>query len=239
MSRTVTDLAKLLDVIVGYDPEDPITARGVGQIPDSYTRFLDKNGLQRARIGILRESMGYDAEPASADFRKVTAVFDKAVAELKAAGAVIVDPIVIPKLQELLAKRAGSFTDEEEAFANYLSRSAKPLYKSREEAKSSPDFPKVTKRSRERWTRATATNAHYEYLLAREELTSHFLKVMADNKLDAIVHKAVEHQPTFIKDGAIRLSLTKRARPTSTRFSSSSLRLSSPRVSLATTCLPA
>jgi len=37
--------------------------------------------------------------------------------------------------------------------------------------------------------------------LAREELTSHFLKVMADNKLDAIVHKAVEHQPTFNKDG--------------------------------------
>jgi amidase len=27
------------------------------------------------------------------------------------------------------------------------------------------------------------------------------LKVMADNKLDAIVHKTVEHQPTFIRDG--------------------------------------
>ena len=27
------------------------------------------------------------------------------------------------------------------------------------------------------------------------------LKVMADNMLDAIVHKAVEHQPTLIKDG--------------------------------------
>jgi Asp-tRNA(Asn)/Glu-tRNA(Gln) amidotransferase A subunit family amidase len=26
-------------------------------------------------------------------------------------------------------------------------------------------------------------------------------KVMADNRLDAIVHKSVEHQPTFIKDG--------------------------------------
>jgi hypothetical protein len=24
---------------------------------------------------------------------------------------------------------------------------------------------------------------------------------MADNKLDAVVHKTVEHQPTFIKDG--------------------------------------
>jgi len=124
MSRTVTDLAKLLDVMVGYDPEDPITARGVGQIPDSYAKFLDKNGLKGARIGILRESMGYDAEPDSEDFSRVTEVFDKAVAELKAAGAAILDPVVIPKLKELLAKRAGSFADEEEAFTNYLSRSA-------------------------------------------------------------------------------------------------------------------
>ena len=201
MSRTVVDLAKLLDVIVGYDSEDPLTARGVGYIPDSYTMFLDPKGLQGARIGILRESMGYDAEPRSEDFSKVTEVFDKAVAELNAAGAVIVDPVVIPKLKELLAKRAGSFTDEEESFTNYLSRSAQPPYKSREEAKNSPHFPKVSKRSRERWTRAAAPNAHYEYLLAREELTTNFLKALADNKLDAIVHKAVEHQPTFIKDG--------------------------------------
>ncbi|MDZ4344916.1 MAG: amidase, partial [Candidatus Binatia bacterium] len=35
MARTVTDLAKLLDVMVGYDPEDPVTARGVGHVPDS------------------------------------------------------------------------------------------------------------------------------------------------------------------------------------------------------------
>jgi amidase len=30
---------------------------------------------------------------------------------------------------------------------------------------------------------------------------TNLLAVMADNKLDAIVHKAVEHQPTLIKDG--------------------------------------
>ena len=70
--------------------------------------------------------MGYDAEPASEDFSKVAEVFDKAVAELKAAGAVIVDPGSIPKLKELLAKRAGSFADEEESFTNYLNRSATP-----------------------------------------------------------------------------------------------------------------
>ena len=42
---------------------------------------------------------------------------------------------------------------------------------------------------------------HYEYLKAREELMTNLLKVMADHRLDAIVHKAVEHQPTLIKDG--------------------------------------
>ena len=40
-----------------------------------------------------------------------------------------------------------------------------------------------------------------EYLEAREQLMINILKVMADNRLDAIVHKSVEHQPTLIKDG--------------------------------------
>jgi Asp-tRNA(Asn)/Glu-tRNA(Gln) amidotransferase A subunit family amidase len=30
---------------------------------------------------------------------------------------------------------------------------------------------------------------------------TNMLKVMADHRLDAIVHKAVEHQPTLIRDG--------------------------------------
>src|SRR6266481_104380 len=98
MARTVTDLAKLLDVMVGYDTEDPLTARGVGHVPDTYTKFLDRNGLRGSRIGILREPMGNESEPQSADFAKITAVFDKAVGELKAAGASLVDPITIPKL---------------------------------------------------------------------------------------------------------------------------------------------
>lgn len=201
MARTVRDLAKLLDVMVGYDPEDPLTARGVGHVPDSFTKFLDKEGLKGARIGILRESMGYDAEPDSEDFEKITEIFNRAVAELKTAGADIVDPIVIPNLKELLAKRAGSFTDEIDSFSFYFGRSGNPPYKSREEAAQSPDFAKVIGRSQQRWTRPADAEKHYEYLLAREELTTHVLKVMADHKLDAIVHKAVEHQPTLIKDG--------------------------------------
>ena len=201
MARSVADLAKLLDVMAGYDPDDPVTAHGVGQMPDSFTQFLDKNGLNDARIGILRESMGYDAEPGSEDFNKITEVFDKAVLDLKSAGAQVIDPIEIPNLKELLAKRAGSFTDEEESFKNYLNRSKDPPYKSRQEAMLAPEFQKVIKRSRERWLRSASDDAHYEYLKARAELMTLFLQVMADNRLDAIVHKSVEHQPTLIKDG--------------------------------------
>ena len=201
MARTVTDLAQLLDIMVGYDPDDPVTARGVSHIPDSFTKFLDKRGLKGARIGILRESMGYDAEPGSEDFNKITEVFDKAVADLKSAGAEVVDPVAIPNLQALLAKRAGSFTDDEEGFRNFLGRSKKRPYQSRAEAMQSPDFQKVVKGSRERWARNATPEAHYEYLKAKEELMTKLLQVMADHRLDAIVHKSVEHQPTLIKDG--------------------------------------
>ena len=107
MARTVKDLAKLLDSMVGYDPEDPITARGVGRIPESFTNCLNKDGLKGARLGILRDSIGLNSEPDSDDFKKIQEVFDRAVGELKSAGAEIVDPVVVPKIKELLAKRSG------------------------------------------------------------------------------------------------------------------------------------
>src|SRR5437773_2202397 len=86
MARTVRDLAQLFDAMVGYDPEDPVTALGIGKAPASYTRLLDKNALKGARIGVLRESIGLNSEPGSEDFRKVDAVFQKNINELKAAG---------------------------------------------------------------------------------------------------------------------------------------------------------
>lgn len=201
MARTVKDLTTLLDAMVGYDPEDPVTARGVGHIPQSYTEFLDESGLRGARLGILREPMGHTSEPGSEDFNKITEVFDRAVGELKSAGAEIVDPIVIPKLNELLAKRAANPTSAEASFKAYFTRSAKRPFESRQEAMESPDFAKVHHNAQNRWKNPADATRHYEYLLARDELMTNLLKVMADNNLDAIVHKSVEHQPTLIKDG--------------------------------------
>src|SRR5579864_1691111 len=53
MARTVRDLAELLDAMVGYDPEDPLTAMGVGHAVESYTRLLGRDALRGARLGIL------------------------------------------------------------------------------------------------------------------------------------------------------------------------------------------
>jgi Asp-tRNA(Asn)/Glu-tRNA(Gln) amidotransferase A subunit family amidase len=201
MARTVKDLSTLLDVMVGYDPEDPLTARGLGHIPDTFANFLQRDGLKGARLGVLRESIGLNAEPDSEDFKKISEVFDKAVGELKAAGAEIVDPIVIPKIKELLAKRSGAPGETEQSFKNYYGRSAKPPFKTPQEVIASPEFAKVVKRSQDRFKRQPDAAKHYESLRAQDELMTNYLKVMADHKLDAIVHKAVEHQPTLIKDG--------------------------------------
>ena len=128
MARTVSDMARLLNVMVGYDPEDPQTALGVGHTPKSYTAFLEKNGLKGARIGILRESIGVASEPDSEDFKKVDEVFEKNVRELKAAGAILTDPIQIPGLRELQTKRAGNSELSEAALRVWLGRNPSSPY---------------------------------------------------------------------------------------------------------------
>jgi Asp-tRNA(Asn)/Glu-tRNA(Gln) amidotransferase A subunit family amidase len=200
MTRTVTDLAKLLDGMVGYDPDDPVTAHGVGRSPDSYSAALDPSALKGARLGILRESMGYAAEPDSDDFKKVGEVFDRAVAELRQAGAGIVDPVVIPDLKALLATRTRSIEDDDAMYELYV-RGGKAPFATRAAAMASPLFQKVTRSANRRWTSPSSTQQQLAFARARDTLMINLLKVMADHRLDAIVHKAVEHQPTLIADG--------------------------------------
>jgi amidase len=95
-ARTVADAATVLNVIVSRtaDSRDPATAgvplgwQGTGrsrpQIPVDYTAFLDPNGLRGARIGVTRQ--GIDNAPP-----QVIAIFDAAVAAIRAAGATVVD----------------------------------------------------------------------------------------------------------------------------------------------------
>jgi amidase len=222
MARTVKDLAKVLDGMVGYDPEDPVTALGIGKTERSYTGFLDQDGLKGARIGILRESIGVQTEPGSEDFKKVDAVFEKNIAELKSAGAVIVDPIVIPNIKALLAKRTPNPPVADQALRLYLARNPDSPLKTREDIANSPDIDKSFPPFKaDQWKKPLAVfdpAKYVEFLQAREELTFNIFKVMADNKLDAIVHKSVEHQPTFIKDGINPPYASNRGVPTLNTF---------------------
>jgi amidase len=46
LARTVTDAAKMLNVLVGYDPNDPATAWSVGNTEKDYTKSLKADGVK-------------------------------------------------------------------------------------------------------------------------------------------------------------------------------------------------
>lgn len=94
--RTVADAAALLDVVAGYDPQDPITQNSDGHIPKTYKAFLDSRGLRGARIGVFRAYL--DAPTGDPQIKELT---EKAIADLKAQGAKIVDPFSIPDFEAL------------------------------------------------------------------------------------------------------------------------------------------
>lgn len=206
MARTVEDCAKLLDAMVGYDADDPSTARGVGQTPqemsgESYAELLDGEALKGARIGVLRTVMGYHSEPESEDFLAVDALFNTAVDDLAKAGAEIVDPIEIPDLMALLGERAADAEADAEAFRLYAAGSANSPFATKAEAMASPLYEKTYHGVKMRWEREGSAEKFNAYLKARDELMTRMLAVMAELHLDAIVHKAVEHTPTPIVDG--------------------------------------
>src|SRR5580704_2358804 len=96
IARTVEDAATILSVVAGYDPEDPVTKNSEGKVQKDYTKFLDKNGLRGARIGVFRPYI--DAATTDPQIKVLT---EKAIADLKAQGAEIVDPFVIPNFETL------------------------------------------------------------------------------------------------------------------------------------------
>jgi amidase len=201
MARNVTDLAKMLDVMIGFDPEDPATALGRFPENESYGDGLSEDGLRGKRIGVIRESIGQNSEPESDDFLQIDTLFSRAIDDLAKAGAVVIDPVVIPNLKDALAKRSSSAEDDSEAFERFMSRSSNPAFRTREEVLNSPDFELVMARAKAQWRNKPSAEGHYASLRARESLFITTLHLMASKNLDALVIKSVEHQPTSIEDG--------------------------------------
>jgi amidase len=85
IARTVTDAARLLDVMAGYDPADPITAFGIGRKPTSYTQSLRTDALKGARIGVMRNLFGTAERHA-----EVNRVMEGVIERMAGLGATIV-----------------------------------------------------------------------------------------------------------------------------------------------------
>lgn len=96
MTRTVTDATRLLEVMAGEDPSDPLTKYSQGKVPlGGYQQFLRKDGLKGVRIGVLRTLSERKPDP------QVKALFEQAIADLRRAGAEIIDPVEIPDFAQV------------------------------------------------------------------------------------------------------------------------------------------
>lgn len=102
MGRTVEDVARVFNVVAGYDPADPYTEAARGRAEADYTSFLDADGVRGSRIGVLRALV--DAEETD---EEILALFETAVTDLRELGAEIVDPFDFDVEAEL--EREGMF----------------------------------------------------------------------------------------------------------------------------------
>jgi Asp-tRNA(Asn)/Glu-tRNA(Gln) amidotransferase A subunit family amidase len=91
LCRTVADAAKVLDVIAGYDPKDPVTVHSIGRKPSQpYASSAAVKRLDGVRVGIIREYMNRDAYT-KADEQSLD-LAERAIDDLRKLGAAIVDP---------------------------------------------------------------------------------------------------------------------------------------------------
>ena len=97
MARTVKDAAILLGLLAGVDLEDAATSSSRGKLHSDYTQFLDPNGLNGTRLGIVRKFFGFS--------ENVDDLMNTVIDQMKRAGTTIVDPVDLPSF--------GKFDDTE------------------------------------------------------------------------------------------------------------------------------
>ncbi|MEM6462775.1 MAG: amidase [Pseudomonadota bacterium] len=84
LARTVSDVALLLSVLAGPDPQDQATMVKERPADTDFSRYLRRDALKGARIGVARDMMG--------THEGVDSIIESAIQALKDLGAIIVDP---------------------------------------------------------------------------------------------------------------------------------------------------
>ena len=198
IGRTVTDIAIVLDAIVGYDPTDPQTAASVGNIPKSYTDFLQLSGLRGARIGLLTDLLG--SEPADAE---VATIVRAATDEMRRPGAEVVE-VTIPGVNESMpappVPPVVLRNDFKFDLNAYLAARPSAPIRSLEEVLASGKYSKAVETPL-RASQAVESRDTKEYLqsmVMRGTLREAILQVMADNKLDALAYPTIRRKANVI-----------------------------------------
>jgi amidase len=92
MARTVTDAAILLGAMTGVDGQDSATKLSRKRSVSNYTKFLDRDGLKDARIGVARNMAGTNP--------RILKIFEHCIEVMKHLGAVIIDPADVPNFDK-------------------------------------------------------------------------------------------------------------------------------------------
>jgi amidase len=198
LGRSVADVAIVLDAIAGYDPDDPPTAASLDNVPPSYTAFLHPEALRGARIGLLTELFGTDAEDA-----EVNAVIDTAAREMRGLGA-SVEEAAIAGLRDLLHDRTGGLLvlihDFKADLNAYLaSRPTAPVRTLAEVLASGKVHPAAETLMRASEAVETRDTAEYwRHIAKREQVRLAVLQAMAEARLDALIYPTMRRKAALI-----------------------------------------
>ena len=193
LTRSVGDLAIMLDATIGVDPADPTTELSRGHIPPTYTAFLEDGALDGARIGTLEFLLGTD----QAD-RPVRNVIEAALAEMEQAGAEVVE-IEIPDLIDLLDAPALSRYEFKPQLAEYLRAPGTPV-KSIGEILDAGLYHEALEGRYRRSAEAPGLDdpEYLEAVARRDVVRRSVLKVMQDQRLDAIAYPTIRRTAALI-----------------------------------------
>lgn len=199
MSRTVADATKVLEVIAGYDAADPITENANGKIPENYTQFLLKEGLEGARIGVLRVLSDDNPHP------EIKALFEQALAELDSLGATVIDPITVPDFESLRQNQwCASFTEDLETFLKEFVkvdslRSIEDIIRIGSPSEFAANRVKRNAANSGRWENPEIPCLDAYKDSRRVSFRVAIEKMMDSLKLDAIVYPSWNHPPARIE----------------------------------------
>ncbi|KIX94593.1 uncharacterized protein Z520_09639 [Fonsecaea multimorphosa CBS 102226] len=201
MCRTVTDAALMLDILAGFDEQDPYTAAAVIAGPPtggSYAANLSADKIKSARIGVLRDVFGPESSP---DSQAVNKVITGALQTLQDNGTVLVD-VEIPNLMKLLEitftyhQRSRSDLDDFFSRHPFLKTNTKEIYDSKKYHPALDLFEGI----------ATGIGTPQEdpdftaRLLAREELQRAITVTLAKHNLDALAFPDVQIPAPLLED---------------------------------------